>query len=282
MERHPYHAGLRLLLTLTDIVESPERRQFSRRSVVLVAGAAVLLALAWGAVALRPEKVKQPTLAGWPAVGSRAHDNKLRKTSWQAWAKRDPSVKLERTAILFADDWREGQRTVVLLETQDVSGAVRVAVVLVNGQEAERYSTRRLTADRNYITEVVEANGQSAALAVAPGIRSVVLTTATVGAVRAQETEITASGGVLLPVPAGHTATRVVLKDERGKVLLDRLPGADEAAKTLPVVGLIVSESIDAGGRRVQIRSDGGGVTCQVVLADPETESPALVECPPS
>lgn len=260
-----------------DTITSPERRRLSRRSVTLVVGAAVAVAVAVAAVALRPEKVEQPTLPGWPAVGAKASDNQLRETAWQAWAARDPSVALERTATLFADEWREGQRTVVLLATPDTAGT-RIAVVLVNGQQAERYSTRSLPTDARFITEVIEANGQTAVLAVAPQLRSAVLTTAVVGAPRATETETKATGAVLLPVVSGQTATRVILKDEPGTVIADRVPGADSSPQT-PPAPLILSESVQSG-RRVQIRSDGGEVTCRVVLAEPETEAPALVECP--
>lgn len=264
----------------SDLIESPaQRRYFTRRSVVLVAGAAVIVASAAVAVTLRPGKVEQPKLPGWPAAGARATDNQLRETAWRAWANRDLSVALERTATLFADEWRQGNRTVVVLATQDQVG-VRIAVVLVDGQEAETFGTRSLPTDTKFITEVVEAGGQTAVLVLAPGMRSTVVSTAVPGAPRATETEATAEGGVLVPVAAGQTATRVVLKDHGGTVLADRVPGADLYRMT-PPLPLIVSETAQ-GGRRVQIRSDGGGVTCRVVLADPETEAPALVECPPT
>lgn len=261
-----------------DLIELPERRRLPRRAVALVAGTAVLLAIAWGAVALRPEKVEQPTLPGWPAVGVKASDNKLRETAWQAWARRDPSVKLEATATLFADEWHAGQRTVVLLATSEPN--VRLAVVLVNGDQAERYSTRSLPPDVRFVTEVVEANGQTAVLVVAPTMRSVVVTAATVGASRANEAETQATGGALLPVAAGQTATRVVLKDEHGGLVADRVPGADSSPQT-PPAPLILSEEVLESGRHEQIRTDGSGVTCRITLADPASEAPALVQCPP-
>jgi hypothetical protein len=245
--------------------------------VIVLASAAALLAIAWGAVVLRPARVKQPTLPGWPAAGSRAGDNNLRATAWRAWAARDPSVQLDRTAMLFAEDWREGQRTVVLLATP-TSLDIQVAVVLVNGKQAERFTARRVNADTHFITEQVEANGQTAVLAVAPGLRSAVVTTAAVGAPRATETATNAQGGLLFTVPAGQYATRLVLKNLGGAVIADRVPGADSNPET-PPMPLIVSESVE-GGRRVQIRGNGGFLTCDVTLADPATDSPALVVCP--
>jgi hypothetical protein len=117
-------------------------------------------------------------------------------------------------------------------------------------------------------------------LVVAPGLKSVTVTTAAVGAARADEVQATGRGGVLVPVPAGRTATRVVLKSQEGTTIADRVPGADSNPQT-PPAPLIVSESVQ-GGRRVQIRRDGNGVTCRVVLADPTSDAPALVECPPT
>lgn len=262
-----------------DVIESPERRRFRRRSVVLTAGAAVLLAIAGGAVALRHDKPKQPTLPGWPAAGARAGDGNLRATAWRAWADRDPSVLIDRTAMVFAENWRQGERTVVLLATQD-TGGTRIAVVLVNGKQAARFSTRRLDNDTRFITELVEVSGHSAVLAVAPGMKSVAVTTATPGAPRAEEADAAAVGGVLVPIAAGRTATRVILKGAGDTTIADRVPGADSSPQT-PPAPLIVREFME-GERRVQIRTDGGSVTCQVVLADPENEAPTLVECPPA
>ena len=62
-----------------------------------------------------------------------------------------------------------------------------------------------------------------------------------------------------------------------GRVLADRVPGADLSPPT-PPAPLIISEQVQ-GGRRRQVRSDGGQVKCVVTLADMATEAPALVEC---
>jgi hypothetical protein len=131
-----------------------------------------------------------------------------------------------------------------------------------------------------FITDVVEANGQSAVLAVAPGMRSAIVSTAVVGAPRVEDTEVRAVSGALIPVTVGRTATRIVLKGTQDTPLVDRVPGADSSPQT-PPAPLILRESVE-GGRRVQIRSDGSGVTCRVILADPATDAPALVECPPA
>jgi hypothetical protein len=264
----------------SDVIASPGRRHITRRSGILVVVAALLVAIAWEAIALRPEKPRQPTFPGWPGIGSRAHDNTLRETAWRAWSKRDPSIKLDSTAILFAENWREAQRTVVLLATPS-AGGIRTAVVIVNGQQADRFSTRLLLGvTPSFMTEIVEFGDEAAIVAVAPAMHSVVITTATVGAPRADEVEVTARGGVLVPVAAGRTATRVVLKRKNGDVIADRVPGADDSPPT-PPAPLIVSEST-VGGVRVQIRRGDDGVTCRVVLGNPATEAPTLVHCPPS
>ena len=263
-----------------DVLESPERRHVGRRAKALMAGVAALLAVAWGAVALRPEQVEQPALPGWPAAGARAADNDLRERAWRAWARHDVSVALDRTAVLFADDWPAARRVVVVLGTPGELGA-RAATVLVAGDHADRVSTRRLNEGTRYFTEVLEADGQRAVLAVAPGLASVVVTTARVGDRLTHEAETTAAGGVLLPEAAGRYATRIVLEDRAGGVIADRIPGAE--LRRTPTVPLILREWV-RGGRRVHLRTDGADVRCEVVFPDPAEDDapPLLVDCPPT
>jgi hypothetical protein len=266
-----------------DVIEVGERRPRSRRSLLLAVLAAIAVGVSLVAVVVSRQSATPsatPTpLAGWPAVGARAKDAELRTTAWRAWANRDPSVQLDRTTTLFAENWQQGHRTVVLLATQDSSGTTRIAVVLVNGAQAERLSARPLPADAQFVTEVIEANGQSAVLAVSPGMRSAVVSTAVVGAARAEDTAVEAVSGVLIPVAVGRTATRIVLKGTQDTILADRVPGADSSPQT-PPAPLILRETVE-GGRHVQFRSDGSGLTCRVVLADRETEAPAQVDCSP-
>lgn len=271
------NAGGSSAATGPEVIESPPRRRWRRRSVALAACLVALPAVAWGAAALRPEPVAMPVLAGWPATGPRARDEALRQRAWRAWARHDPSVKLPRTAMLFAGDWPQGGRTVVLLASPTDVG-VLTAVVLVDGESAERYGARRIVGDRGYLTEVIEADGHSAVLALAPGATRATVTTARTGAPRAEETQAAVAGGLLFPVPDGRTATRVVLRRGRD-VVLDRPPGADDSAERLPVLPLVVRETVE-GGRRVQLRSDGRGTTCEVALGTPPDGAPTSVRCP--
>lgn len=241
-----------------------DRRKPRRWPLVLVAGIAVLSA-ARGVAALRPEPVPKPPrpVTAWAAAGSRAQDARLKEIAWRGWAAVDRSVRLDTTAMLVAEDWPDARRTVVLLAAPAAHGT-QVAVMLVSGDRAERVATHRLyDGNPKWVAELVEAGGHSGVVAVAPGATRMVVTAAVTGASRAAEVERTVAGGAFVPVPDGQTATRVVLTDRTGRVLADRVPGSD--LKHTPPLPLVVSERVE-GSRRVQTRTDGAGLTCEVGL----------------
>lgn len=264
-----------------EVLGSPERAPLPRW--VLAAGAVVALAVAAAAafVALRPEPVPPPppppTLPRWPAAGSRAGDETLRATAWRAWEARDPSVRLERTAMLFAEDWREAGRSVVVL-AMPYPGHTAVAVLVVDGDRARRVSARTLNERERIVTAHVEEAGREAVVVVAPDAASVVVTHAAIGAPRAERVRVPARGGALVPVGAGRTPTRVVVRAEHGTVLADRVPGADHDPQHPPAT-LIRREAVLSDGTRIQVRTDGAGTTCEVLLPNPDTGMPAQSNC---
>ncbi|HWL36926.1 MAG TPA: hypothetical protein VNQ77_12090 [Frankiaceae bacterium] len=264
-----------------EVLESPERDPLPRWIVALGVVVAVVVAAAGAYVALRPEPVPPPppppTLPGWPAAGSRAGDQALRETAVRGWAERDASVTLEQAATLYAEDWREAGGSVVVL-AMPYADHVTVAVLVVRDDEARRVSARTLDDRERVVTEHVEEAGRSAVVVVAPDAASVVVTSAAIGAPKAERIRVSARGGALVPVAAGRTATWVVVRAERGTVLADRIPGTDRDPEGTPTP-LIRRETVTADGTRIQVRTDGAGTTCEVILANPATGTPAQASC---
>jgi hypothetical protein len=263
-----------------EVLESPERRPVPRWVLVLGAVVAVVVAAAAVVVARRPEPVPPPPpppiLPGWPAAGSRAGDEALRATAWRGWAERDVSVRLEQAAMIDAEDWPEATRSVVVL-AMPYPDHTTIAVLLVDGDRARRFTTRTLGDHERFVTEQVEVDGHRAVVVVAPDVRRVAVSQATVGGPRADVVTVPANGGALVPVAPHHTATRVVLRAEHGTVIADRVPGADHDPQHAPAP-LIRREEVVYDGSLIQFRTDGAGLTCEVHLPG-EEGGPTQANC---